>query len=45
MQAGSQDIIIVIGDMNAKVVQEQDRLSEVVGCYGIGSRTSVDISG
>ncbi len=37
-QRGSQDMIVVMGDMNAKVGQEQDPLREVVGSHGLGSR-------
>ena len=29
---------IVMGDLNAKVGNEQDPLLEVVGCHGLGSR-------
>ena len=35
---GSQEIKIVTGDLNAKVGTEQDRLREVVGRHGLGSR-------
>ena len=35
---GSQEMKIVMGDLNAKVVTEQDPLPEVVGRYGLGSR-------
>ena len=37
-QAGSQDMIIDMGDSNAKVGNEQDPLPEVVGFHGLGSR-------
>ena len=35
---GSQEMKIVMGDLNAKVGTEQDPLREVVGRYGLGSR-------
>ena len=35
---GSQDMVIVMGDMNAKVGREQDPLREVVGRFGLGQR-------
>ena len=35
---GSQEIKIVMGDLNAKVGTEQDPLREVVGRYELGSR-------
>ncbi len=35
---GSQDMVIVMGDMNAKVGQEQDPMKEIVGRYGLGQR-------
>ena len=35
---GSQEMKIVMGDLNAKVRTEQDPLREVVGRYGLGSR-------
>ena len=37
-QAGSQDITIAIGDLNAKVRNEHDPLLELVGRHGLGSR-------
>ena len=37
-QAGSQDMTIVMGDLNAKVGNEQDPLLEVAGRHGLGSR-------
>ena len=39
-QAGSQDMTIVMGDLNAKVGNEQDPLLEVVGRHGLGSRNA-----
>ena len=35
---GSQEMKIVMGDLNAKLGTEQDPLREVVGRYGVGSR-------
>ena len=37
-KAGSQDMTIVMGDLNVKVGNEQDPLLEVVGRHGLGSR-------
>ena len=35
---GNQDIVIVMGDMNAKVGSEQDPLKQIVGGHGLGER-------
>ena len=37
-QAGSQDMTIAMGDLNAKVGIEQDPLLEIVGRHGLSSR-------
>ena len=37
-KCGNQDIVIGIGDLNAKVDGEQDPLQEIVGKYGLGER-------
>ncbi len=37
-QAGTQNMIVVMGDLNAKVGNEQDPLKEVVGPHGLGER-------
>ena len=37
-KARSQDMTIVMGDLNAKVRNEQDPLLKVVGRHGLGSR-------
>ncbi len=35
---GSQDVIVVMGDLNAKVGNEQDPMKEIVGPHGLGER-------
>ena len=35
-KCGNQDIVIVMGDLNAKVGCEQDPLQEIVGKHGLG---------
>ena len=37
-KCGNQDIVIVMGDLNAKVGGEQDPLQEIVGKHGLGER-------
>ena len=37
-KCGNQDIVIVMGDMNAKVDGEQDPLQEIVGKHELGER-------
>ena len=37
-KAGNQDMTILMGDLNAKVGNEQDPLLAVVGRHGLGSR-------
>ena len=37
-KVGNQNMTIVMGDLNAKVGNEQDPLLEVVGRHGLGSR-------
>ena len=37
-KCGNQDIVIVMGDPNAKVGGEQDSLQEIVGKHGLGER-------
>ena len=38
MKCGNQDIVIVMGDLNAKVGGEQNPLQEIVGKHGLGER-------
>ena len=37
-KCGNQDIVIAMGDLNAKVGGEQDPLQEIVGKHGLGER-------
>ena len=37
-KCGNQDIVIVTGDLNAKVGGEQDPLQGIVGKHGLGER-------
>ena len=37
-KCGNQNIVIVMGDLNAKVGSEQDTLQEIVGKHGLGER-------
>ena len=37
-KCGNQDIVIVMGDLNAKVGGEQDQLQEIVGKHGLRER-------
>ena len=37
-KCGNQDIVIVMGDLNAKVSGEQDPLQEIVGKHGLGKK-------
>ena len=37
-KCGNQDIVIVMGDLNAKVGGEQDPLQEIVGKHGLRER-------
>ena len=38
-KCGNRDIVIVMGDLNAKVGGEQDPLQEIVGKHGLGERS------
>ena len=37
-KCGNQDIVIVMGDLDANVGSEQDPLKEIVGGHGLGER-------
>ena len=37
-KCGNKDIVIVMGNMIAKVGSEQDPLKTIVGCHGLGKR-------
>ena len=37
-KCGNQDIVIVMGDLNAKIGDEQDPLQEIVGKHGLRER-------